>query len=194
MSGTIRLRRADSGDAAFFHAVRAEPSAGRFQPLRPYSEERLRKILQVRAAVPLDAQLDGKVQWVILENNRSAGWISLDVTSREHGIGAVGYTISEAFRGRGIATHALRQVVAIAFAPSQVNLERLEAVVAVQNVASQRALERVGFIREGTARGLLRIQGIRVDHYCYGLLRADHSLPGESPDHVDSARKDSSIS
>ena len=184
MTVTVHLRRAEPADAAFLHAVRSEPSAARFQPLRPYSERRLRSLIERRGRASLDGNLDAKVQWVILADDRPAGWISLDVTSREHGIGAVGYTISESFQGRGIATSALRLVVDIAFAPRLLSLDRLEAVAAVENVASRRVLEHAGFVPEGIARGLLRIGGRRVDHVRYGLLRADQDDAYEPPSHL----------
>lgn len=190
MTVSVQLRRAEPADAAFLHAVRAEPSAARFQPLRPYSERRLRALIEGRAAAPLDRHLDGKVQWVILADDLPAGWISLDVTSREHGIGSVGYTLSEAFQGRGIATSALGIVVGIAFAPSKLCLERLEAVAAVENIASRRVLEHAGFVYDGTARGLLRIGGRRVDHVRYGLLRIDQDAAHEPPGHRTIRRKE----
>lgn len=169
----VTLRRANEQDALLFAAIREEPSATRYQPLRPYTQERLRSLLHQRAALPLDRALDAKVQWVILANDEAVGWITLDVTSREHAIGSVGYTVRERDRGRGIARAALTELVAVAFDPDGPALERLEAVVATANVASQRVLERAGFRREGTARGLLQIAGDRLDHERYGLLRND---------------------
>lgn len=166
----VSLRRATEDDAAVFAAIRREPSAARFQPLRTYPEDRLRSLLRQRVAHPLDRCLDSKVQWAILADEKPVGWITLDVTSREHAIGSVGYTVAERARGRGIARSALAQVVGIAFDRDGVALERLEAVVATGNVASQRVLEAAGFKREGTVRGLLRVGGERLDHFRYGLL------------------------
>ena len=68
--------------------------------------------------------------------------------------------------------------MAIAFAPRGADLWRLEAVAAVANTASCRVLERVGFVREGVARAYLLIDGVRVDHARYALLRDDWR-PGE---------------
>lgn len=169
----VLLRRAAEGDAAVFAAIREEPSAARYQPLRPYSEDGLRSLLRRRATLRLDRSLDAKVQWAILADDEAVGWITLDVTSREHAIGGVGYTVRERARGRGIARAALIELVTLAFDPDGVALERLEAVVATANVASQRVLERAGFRREGSARGLLRIDGERRDHERYGLLLED---------------------
>jgi ribosomal-protein-alanine N-acetyltransferase len=69
----------------------------------------------------------------------------------------------------------LRQVVALAFDHHGLNLHRLEANVAVPNVASQRVLEAASFAREVTARGLLRINKQWVDHYRYGRVNTGSS-------------------
>jgi RimJ/RimL family protein N-acetyltransferase len=52
-------------------------------------------------------------------------------------------------------------------------LERLQAVAAVENVASRKVLENAGFALEGIQRQLLIIHGERVDHAMYALLRTD---------------------
>ena len=99
------------------------------------------------------------------------GWISLRDVNREHQLGAVGYTIGERFRGRGFATAAVRALLPFAFEDS--DLERVEAIAAVANTASRRVLERADFRCEGIARALLAIDGVRVDHARYALLRSD---------------------
>ncbi len=133
----------------------------------------MRRLLAGRNEAPLDPTLASKVQWIILVNDTLAGWVSLEVTSRQNTLGSVGYTVAPDHRGRGIALEALKDVVALAFDPEVLALERLEANVAIENIASQRVLEAAGFRREGLARGLLVIDGVRVDHVRYGLLRSD---------------------
>ncbi len=177
----VTLRRAEPDDAILIHAWRSEPSARRFQPLRQLTLDQLREVLRQRRAEPLDATLTGEVQWLILDDGVPAGWITLQVTSREHGIAAVGYTIAAAHRGRGLATAALRDVVRLALDPHGLDLWRLEAVAATANVASCRVLEKAGFTNEGRARGLLVIAGVRVDHERYGLLRTDLAPDPRAP-------------
>lgn len=170
---TVSIRQSTAEDAPALHAIRSEPSARRYQPLKQVSLESLTATLQQRTALPLDASLDGKTQWTIEVDGNPAGWISLVVTSREHGVASVGYTVGEAFRGRGVATDAVRQLIALAFDPNGIALQRLEAVAAVENGASRRVLTNAGFREEGIARGLLAIGGERVDHVRFGLLRSD---------------------
>lgn len=167
------IRRATVDDAAYVLAWRAETSASQYQPLRVYDEATIRARLAERGSTPLTPNLAGKVQWTVLADGAPAGWVTLDVTSRAHSVAAIGYTIGEAFRGRGLARRAVCAVRDLAFDPAVLDLERLEANVAVGNVASQLVLERVGFQHEGTARGLLVIDSQRVDHMRYGILRGD---------------------
>lgn len=165
------IRRATAADAPCINRVRAEPSVRRFQPIHQHSVERMAAILARRESLPLDREFDGKAQWVIESDGACAGWVSLDVTSREHGVASVGYSVSEAYRGRGLATGAVRQVIRIAFDPNGLALDRLEANAAVENAASRRVLIKAGFREEGIAEQLLVIDGIRIDHVRFGLVR-----------------------
>jgi len=157
------------------HAWRSEASARRYQPLRQVPPEVVRDLLAYRAGIPLSPHARGQVQWIIETAEGPAGWISItiDDEDREHGIGNIGYTVGEAFRGRGYATAAVAAVLPIAFDPELLGLERLEILAAVDNLASRRVAERNGFRLEGILRGLLVINGTRVDHALYALLRSD---------------------
>lgn len=173
------IRRATAADAPWMVLIRAEPSVRRFQPIHQHTVERMAAILERRESTPLDRDLEGKVQWVIEYRGQCAGWVSLDVTSREHGVASVGYSGSETFWGRGLATGGVREVIAIAFDPDGPALDRLEATAAVENIASRRVLTKVGFREEGIAAGLLVIDGVRVDHVRFGLMRPSWETQSE---------------
>ena len=53
------------------------------------------------------------------------------------------------------------------------DLRKLLAMVHVDNIASCRLLERLGFQREGLLREHYLIEGEPVDEVLYGLLRPD---------------------
>lgn len=170
----VELTRSIPADARDLHTIRCEPSASRHQPLRRYSIADLASLLDARGRDPLTPEFAGKVQWTIRAAGEVCGWVSLDVTSREHGLGSVGYTIGERWRGQGIATRALASAIDLgAFDPAILALERLDAVAAVGNIGSHRVLERNCFRPEGIARGLLIIGGERIDHMRFGRLRTD---------------------
>lgn len=108
-------------------------------------------------------------QWTIRVDGVLAGDIGLSHIRRGPLQNAnLGYMVDVAFRGRGVATAAVRLAVDRAF--GEVGLHRLEAGVMPSNVPSQRVLERAGFTRIGIARDLLFIAGRWEDHIIYELL------------------------
>ena len=170
----VTLRRATVDDAAMILAWRNEPTTKRYQPILDRTLDNMRDLLRERAVHVLSPDVDGEMQWVIEADSVPVGWITLRVTSRLHGVGEVGYTLGSAFHRRGYMSAAIQQLLAMAFDPvNGANLWRLEAIAAMQNVASRTVLERAGFTFEGVARALLIIGGERVDHARYALLRPD---------------------
>jgi RimJ/RimL family protein N-acetyltransferase len=160
-------------DADLVANWRAEETARQYQPLRVIPIDELRKQLANRGANEISPAAEGEFQWIVETADGDAGWINLTMVSREHSIATIGYTIGERFRGRGYATAAIKALQRIAFARDALDIDRLEAVAATENIASRRALERAGFRLEGIARGYLVVNGERLDHARYGLLRQD---------------------
>ena len=83
----------------------------------------------------------------------------------------VGYWMGTPFARQGHATAALRRMRDYAF--EDLGLHRLEAACMPTNAASLRVLEKVGFMREGLARGYLEIQGAWEDHVLLARLAED---------------------
>jgi [ribosomal protein S5]-alanine N-acetyltransferase len=81
---------------------------------------------------------------------------------------SVGYWVSEAVGGRGVATAALKQVISVAF--GELGLHRIQAETLLHNVASQKVVERNGFVRFGMAPAYLKIEGRWQDFILYQLI------------------------
>lgn len=81
---------------------------------------------------------------------------------------SLGYWVDAAHNGRGLASAAVREMLALAF--DELKLHRLEAGTLLDNVRSQRVLEHNGFERYGVAPKLLKIAGRWQDHVLYQLL------------------------
>jgi ribosomal-protein-alanine N-acetyltransferase len=170
---TVTLRRISPADAELIFAWRSEPSAHRYQPLRQVPVDGVRELLIHRSRQPVDPSFDSEAQWLIQAAGTPVGWVTLEVVSREHRIGSVGYTVAERFRGNGYASAGLKALLDIALSPEGANLWRIEAVAAVTNAASRRVLAKAGFQEEGIAREYLEINGARVDHVRVAILRPD---------------------
>jgi len=74
--------------------------------------------------------------------------------------------------GRGTMTAALGQLLPELLLRTP--LQRLEARCSIDNGASRRVLEKLGFVCEGTLRSYFVLQGRRTDHYLYALLPEDY--------------------
>jgi [ribosomal protein S5]-alanine N-acetyltransferase len=81
---------------------------------------------------------------------------------------SVGYWVSQSVSGRGLATAALREIIGVAF--GELGLHRMQAETLLDNVASQRVLERNGFGRIGMAPSYLKIAGRWQDMILYQLI------------------------
>ncbi len=69
----------------------------------------------------------------------------------------IGYVLNPAYQGQGLATEAVRRVLAFGF--EELNLHRIEARFMEGNDASRRLMERVGMSFEGYARESMRVKG-----------------------------------
>ena len=91
------------------------------------------------------------------------------------GAGEPGVWVIAERRNGGIAERATRLLCSWALA-NETGIERIQATVEPWNVASQRVLEKAGFVREGLLRSYASWRGSRQDVLLYSLLPSD--LPG----------------
>ena len=111
-------------------------------------------------------------QFTIRDGDELAGVVQLiNVEPDVMRSAMVGYFVDHARAGRGLATQAVRDILDVAF--GELGLHRVEAGTHVDNVPSQRVLERVGFSLVGTLRRHLRIRGAWHDHLLYEILEDD---------------------
>jgi ribosomal-protein-alanine N-acetyltransferase len=83
----------------------------------------------------------------------------------------IGYWMGKEHAGNGYMARAMTAMVPHAF--RALNLHRLEAACLPNNIRSLRLLEKLGFQREGLARGLVCINGQWRDHIRFALLNDD---------------------
>lgn len=88
----------------------------------------------------------------------------------------IGYALAANYWGQGICTQAVKVTVSQVFKDIP-DLVRIQAFVSMENQASQRVLEKVGFLREGILRKYSYVKGIVKDVAMFSLLSEDtHSL------------------
>ncbi|KAF5177214.1 Acyl-CoA N-acyltransferases (NAT) superfamily protein [Thalictrum thalictroides] len=106
-------------------------------------------------------------------NDRAIGRISVKPHSgNERCRGDLSYVVASKYWGKGVATKAVSMVVASIF-EEWPHLERLEALVEVENIGSQKVLEKAGFKREGVLRKYFILKGSTRDVVVYSFISTD---------------------
>jgi [ribosomal protein S5]-alanine N-acetyltransferase len=169
MTERPRLRAFAEGDLGFLERLDTDPEAlGPFEWVG-FRDARARRRRWERdgwvgaesTAVAV-ALADGTVVGI-------ASWRAQDRGGPPGGCYEIGLALLPEHRGRGLGTAAQRLLVDHLFGTTIAN--RLEATTDADNLAEQKALERVGFTREGVLRGAVFRAGAWRDLVLYGLLR-----------------------
>lgn len=104
-----------------------------------------------------------------MTQGRCAGFVGLWVRQLDSGRASVGYGIAPSFRGRKLATDAVRAITEFGWTIPE--LHRVELYIEPWNTPSIRTAERAGYLREGLLRSHQDIGGERRDKLLYSNVR-----------------------
>ncbi len=107
--------------------------------------------------------------WAITLNGPVIGGVGLRFAF-ERGAAEISYSVARNHWNRGVCSEAARTVVDAAFA-THLDLTRLYARADVENVGSQRVMEKLGMTREGVLRKNRVQRGEAIDEVFYSILR-----------------------
>lgn len=165
----LRLRELVDDDVeAVFDLFRQE------QVTRYYDVETMTDIEAARAMVSFLRQRYANrvgIRWAVEDkaSRNFLGTIGFNSINQAAHKGLIGYEVVPAVWGRGLATEAVRAIVR--FGHERVELNRLEAVVMLDNHASARVLEKAGFVEEGVLRAYAYWKGRYHDLRMFSVLR-----------------------
>jgi ribosomal-protein-alanine N-acetyltransferase len=166
----LTLKVPDPEDAPALLALASDPEVTRWFSWGPYTD------------------VDQPLAWIAAQEARREDGVQLDFVIHDRERGPIGVT--------GLGEHSVRDRRAmvgtwfgrehwgtganaeskalVAHAAFEIcGMERLGAYSNPDNIRSARALERVGFTREGTLRGWHRHGDRQLDVHIYGMLRDD---------------------
>ena len=86
-------------------------------------------------------------------------------------LAGIGYFINDTYWGKGYTTEALCEVIRFAFEEN--NVYRFEAGCLKENVASERVLQKCGFVKEAELKEYQWHDGKLKDRVLYRLLRSE---------------------
>lgn len=169
----LRLRALCADDAPDLLALYADPEVMRHWIHAPWT-----RLAQARAAIDeagRDLASGSALQLAIAlrADHRLAGSCALyDITPAQRRA-TLGYLLAAPYWGKGLAREALGALLGHGF--ERLGLDRIEAEVTPDNVASQSVLARLGFRREGRLHAHWRLGGATRDVDLWALLRTDWS-------------------
>lgn len=113
---------------------------------------------------------DGKsMVCAIFYQNELVGNASFNTINRDLKKAEIGYWLAQPFQGKGVVTRVCQALINIAF--SDLNMQKIQISVAVENKPSRSVCERLGMMLEGVITNEEYLSGRIIDHAIYGLFK-----------------------
>jgi len=188
----VRLRPLRLSDApAAWEAI--EESRSHLEPWLPWVKE-TRSVADERASIARFRELWRRRESLVVgifdrRGGRYLGGSGLHRINWRTRVFEIGYWIRVTAEGRGYVSETVRLLTSLAFDRFAAN--RVQIFMHPQNVRSETVPKRLGFVREGTLRGVtLGPDGVPQDRHVYALVRADYDrIPWRSGRRLSSGRR-----
>ncbi|MGI8915287.1 MAG: GNAT family N-acetyltransferase [Chloroflexota bacterium] len=162
------IRLSDAGDIFVFAS---DPAVARYTTWPPHptvaaTEASVRDLLHRYAQ-----SLVGPWGIVHRDDGKVIGSCGFAYVMAWHGRAEIAYALSQAYWGQGLMPEAVRAVLGFGFQTLQLN--RIEARCEVENVASERVMQKLGMQFEGVLRQHTQVMGKYRDVKLYSLLQEE---------------------
>jgi RimJ/RimL family protein N-acetyltransferase len=163
---TVTLRPVERDDLAFLQELINDPDVwpgfGAPDPRnRVAQEQRFEELIEQGDEIKL----------IICHEESSVGRIRLTHINEGWGTAELVCSVAPDEQNQGHATESSRLLVNHAF--DSLRLNKLITRVFATNKPSKRVVEKLGFVREGTLRQHVYLNGEYIDMYYYGLLKSE---------------------
>lgn len=167
----LHLKQIHSADAPDLHEFLSDAEVRKYIGIPPYTklEETYReidwydKIFNTKTGIRWGIALKDDPTII-----GSCGFLNM---SQANFRAEIGYELHRSYWRKGIVSEALAAIIKYGF--EEMKLNRIEALVEPENVASVQLLERFRFLREGLLREYEYGAGKFDDLYMYSMLRKD---------------------
>ncbi len=165
------LRSINSNDVDDLFEVLSDPAVAEYDYFYPV--ETKEKVSVFIERYKREIASNEEITWGIAlkENQKLIGTCCLGSFDTGAKRAEVGYALSKAQWGKGFATEAVKGIVAYGF--NNIKLNRIEATITPDNIASIRVLEKLKFQKEGIVRQRDLIKGKLEDGVIMGLLESE---------------------
>lgn len=165
----LLLRRIDNNDAEEILALRGNPQTMKYipRPLAKTKEDALEHIAMIEEKIINNTGINWGI--TIKGESKIIGIIGHYRISVENHRAEIGYMAFPEFNGKGYMSEAIKAVVTYGF--EQLNLHSIEAIIDPENIASERVLQKNGFVKEAHILENELWEGKFWDTVIYSLLR-----------------------
>jgi ribosomal-protein-alanine N-acetyltransferase len=168
-SKRLRFRKLTNADAPEILVLRGNPETMQFipRPLIKDIEGALAHIKMINDKI--DENTD--INWAVTEKgtDKCIGIMGFYRTQPEHHRTELGYMITPEHWGKGYVTEAV--TVLLDFAFNSLQFHSIEAVIDSRHIASERVLQKVGFVKEAHFKENFYYNNEFTDTVIYGLLK-----------------------
>lgn len=151
----LQIRRFRADDVPMLVAYRADPEIARYQGWTEFDEAQARAfVAELRAGEPGVPGVWYQFALALRSEEGLIGDIGLRVVAGEPGTADIGYTLARGHQGQGLATEAVRGVIAFAFA--ELGVRRIQATIDDRNLRSLALARRLGMREEAAVETVWR--------------------------------------
>lgn len=170
-TGRLLLRRLDANDVDEVFLMRSNPETMKYipRPLLKTKEEALGHIAMIEDKIVTNTGINWGI--TIKGSPKIIGIIGNYKISPENHRAEIGYMLLHEFNGKGYITEAIKAVLTYGF--EQMDLHSIEAIIDPDNSASERVLQKNGFVKEAHIRENELWDGKFWDTVIYSLLRSN---------------------
>lgn len=164
----LLLRRVTTDDVNEVFELRSNPETMKFipRPLVKNNEEALEHIAMIEEKIETNIGINWGI--TLKGNPKLLGIIGYYRMQPENYRSEIGYILLPEFHGKGIITEAVNTLINYGF--NDLKLHSIEAVIDPENYASEKVLQKCGFVKEAHLKECGFYDGKFIDSVIYSLL------------------------
>lgn len=110
--------------------------------------------------------------WSIMLNDNQKVIGTCGIWLMPHNSASIGAVISPVYWGKGLIVEALEKLIEVGF--QELSLNRIEGRCDVRNIASERVMQKLKMVYEGTLRQSVKVNHTYSDSKVYSLLKQEY--------------------
>lgn len=169
-SERLQIRMIQNSDIEELYEIYADPEVMKYWSHLPFTKRDQAKEMIADAEKAVKEGSSLRLAIIYKPEEKLIGTLSLFNFNESSRRAEVGYILSNRYWRKGLTTEALNVLITYSF--HELNLNRLEADIDPDNIASAMLLQKCGFEHEGRLKERWIVNDIPSDSDIYGLLQS----------------------